>query len=345
MKRFVETSLGLLAVDLALITVSGGFSVFGPVGTTGFLYRIVASLLLLAWRYRLSGLSRLPGSLANARWCAYLAILLVGLSLVHLRGYRLRGDAMWYYAYARSLAFDRDLDFSNEYRRLGVDHFRGSQPVRETGLPRNTFPIGAGLLWIPFLVLGHVGTGLRNVYGQPTAYDGFSDPYLHAVALGGLLIGWLGLLVLDRLLRRWFSPGVSFAASVGTGARKLFVLVHRVPTDLHPCTQLSTGDGDHRALGERTEKHEGLHRAWSAARRRGVRQMAKRHLRVSSFVVYRRDLARTATLGRAQLGCLGRHVSHRLGPTTSRVENDLRPVLRRCPCRLGFHAVVAAICH
>lgn len=87
--------------------------------------------------------------------------------------------------------------------------------VRETGLPRNTFPIGAGLLWIPFLALGHLGAGLRNLHGQSTAYDGFADPYLHAVALGGLVIGWLGLLVLDRLLRRWFSPGTAFAAATG----------------------------------------------------------------------------------------------------------------------------------
>jgi len=91
----------------------------------------------------------------------------------------------------------------------------GSQPVRETGLPRNTFPIGAGLLWIPFLALGYLGAGLRNLYGHATAYDGFADPYLHAVALGGMILGWLGLLVLDRLLRRWFSPVIAFAASLG----------------------------------------------------------------------------------------------------------------------------------
>ena len=210
MKRGIDAALGLLALDLTLIVSSGGFSVLGAVSPGGVGFRVATSLALLVLRYRL------VGSAANAQWYGYLAILLLCLPLVHLRAYRLRGDAMWYYAYARSLAFDRDLDFSNEYRRLGVDQFRGSQPVRETGLPRNTFPIGAGLLWIPFLVLGHVGAGLRNLHGLTTAYDGFTDPYLHGAALGGLLIGWLGLLVLDRLLRRWFSPGTAFAAAVGT---------------------------------------------------------------------------------------------------------------------------------
>ena len=210
MRRAVDVSVALLVLDLSLIVLSGGFSIYGPVSAPGLWIRITVALAVLALRYRLAG------SAASPHWYGYLAILLLCLPLLHLRAYRLRGDGMWYYAYARSLAFDRDLDFTNEYRRLGVDQFRGSQPVRETGLPRNTFPIGAGLLWIPFVALGHVGAGIRNLHGQSTAYDGFSDPYLHAAALGGLILGWLGLLILDRLLRRWFSPGTAFAAAVGT---------------------------------------------------------------------------------------------------------------------------------
>ncbi|HEX9725914.1 MAG TPA: hypothetical protein VGC53_16675 [Vicinamibacteria bacterium] len=209
MRRAIGAAFGLLALDLILIVSSGGFSVLGPVTPAGVGLRVAASLLLLALRYRLGGR-------VSPQWYGYLAILLLCLPLVHFRAYRLRGDGMWYYAYTRSLVFDRDLDLGNEYRGLGVAQFRGSQPVRETGLPRNTFPIGAGLLWIPFVLLGHVGVWLRNLHGVVTAYDGFTDPYLHATALGGLLMGWLGLLVLDRLLRRWFSPGVAFAASIGT---------------------------------------------------------------------------------------------------------------------------------
>jgi len=210
MKRGIGVALGLLAADLTLIVSSGGFSIFGPASPAGVGFRVAMALALLVLRYRLGGKGKDP------QWYAYLAILLLCLPLLHLRGYRLRGDGMWYFAYTRSLAFDRDLDFSNEYRRLGVDHFRGSQPVEETGLPRNTFPIGAGILWIPFLLLGHLGALLRNLNGVPTVYDGFTDPYLHASALGGLLLGWLGLIALDRLLRRWFTPGTAFAAAVAT---------------------------------------------------------------------------------------------------------------------------------
>jgi hypothetical protein len=89
--------------------------------------------------------------------------------------------------------------------------------VRETGLARFTFPVGAPILWIPFVELGHLGVALRNTHGLPTRYDGFSDPYFHAVALGNLLYGFLGLLVLDRLLRKWFPPWASFLAVAGVG--------------------------------------------------------------------------------------------------------------------------------
>jgi hypothetical protein len=212
MKRLSDIALGLVVLDLSLIVVSGGVSIFGVVSVGGFGLRLALSLALLVFRYRLSGVA------ARRQWYGYFALLLLLLPLLHFRGYRLRGDGMWYYAYARSLAFDRDLDFTNDYRGLGIDRFRGSQPVRETGLPRNTFPVGVGLLWIPFLILGHLGAGLRNAYGLATAYDGFSDPYLHAVALGSMAMGWAGLLVLDRLLGRWFSPSIAFVASVGVVA-------------------------------------------------------------------------------------------------------------------------------
>src|SRR3989304_5871772 len=129
MRRAVAVSGALLVLDLALIVLSGGFSIYGPVSAPGLWIRITVALAVLALRYRLAG------SAASPHWYGYLAILLLCLPLLHLRAYRLRGDGMWYYAYARSLAFDGDLDFSNEYRRLGVDQFRGSPPRRKPGPP------------------------------------------------------------------------------------------------------------------------------------------------------------------------------------------------------------------
>ena len=210
MSKALWVALSLLLLDLSLVVVSGGVSVTGPIETFSFGVRIALALGLLV----VDSL-RHPGR-SERRWThAYLALLLLMLLLLHERGYRLRGDGLWYYSMAHSLAFDRDLNLENQYQRLGIDDFSGSRTVLETGLRRYTYPIGAPLVWIPGLGLGHIGVALRNVHGLPTAYDGFADPYFHAVALLNLLVGFGGLLVLDRLLRRWFSPWVALTSVVG----------------------------------------------------------------------------------------------------------------------------------
>jgi hypothetical protein len=211
LKIIIKIALVLACVDLGLITVSGGVSAFGPVGIAGFMLRLVMALVLLVIDYFLARAAE------KASRYAYIGLLLLLVPLLHFRGYRLRGDGLWYYSYAHSVSFDGDIDLTNQYQRLGIGHFRGSQPVRETGLARYTFPVGAPLAWLPFVQLGHLGVWLRNIHGIETAYDGYSDPYLHSVALGSLLIGWAGLLVLDRFLRRWFTPAHSFAAVTATG--------------------------------------------------------------------------------------------------------------------------------
>ncbi|HEY7817818.1 MAG TPA: hypothetical protein VIG29_06355, partial [Vicinamibacteria bacterium] len=207
--KLVRALLVIAAFDLAAIVISGGVSFVGPVEGLGFALRVGLLLVLLGLDFVARGSER-P---ANAH--AYLAILLMLIVLLHYRGYRLRGDGLWYYSLAHSLAFDRDIDLSNQYRSLGIEKARGSQPVRETGLPRFTYPVGAPIFWVPFVALGHLGVALRNAHGLSTAYDGFSDPYFHAVALGNLLLGWVGVFVLDRFLRRWFPPWVSILAVLG----------------------------------------------------------------------------------------------------------------------------------
>lgn len=211
MTKPLRVALALSLVDLALMVMTGGVSILGPVGASGFTWRLLIALALVVADYRAS-----RGSLRHA----YLALLLLCLPLLHFRGYRLRGDGLWYYSMAHSVAFDGDIDLGNQYRRLGIEGARGSQPVPQTGRPRFTFPVGAPLAWVPFVWLGHVGAWLANAHGVDTAYDGWSDPYLHTVALGNLLIGWLGLLVLDRFLRRWFEAPIAFlaTASVGLGS-------------------------------------------------------------------------------------------------------------------------------
>ena len=205
----LRVAVCLSLLDLALVVMTGGVSLFGGVSSSGFVVRLGIALTLV--------LANAVQDASRRRVYGYVVLLLVLLPLLHFRGYRLRGDGLWYYSFAHSVAFDGDIDLGNQYRRLGIDGERGSQPVRETGRPRYTFPVGAPLAWVPFIWLGHGGAWLANVHGIETPYDGFADPYLHTVALGNLLIGWLGLLVLDRFLRRWFTPETVVLTTVAIG--------------------------------------------------------------------------------------------------------------------------------
>lgn len=216
MKQAVRIGLGLVVFDLGLIVVSGGVSLLGQVEPTGFLLRLFLALVGIVVSHRL-------GKTSSAQLHGYLALLLCFLSLLHFFGFRLRGDGLWYYSYAHSIAFDRDINLTNQYQSLGIDHQRGSQVVPETGYARYTYPMGVALAWIPYIEVGHLGVWLRNFHGLQTSYDGYSDPYFHAVALGSLLMGWAGLLVLDGLLRRWFPPTLAFVASVSTAMGSFFL--------------------------------------------------------------------------------------------------------------------------
>lgn len=210
MTRLLRLALALVLLDVAAIVVSGGVSLLGPVGFTGVVLRLVLAAALLVADFFVRGKRRASGY-------GYVLLLLLLVPLLHFRGYRLRGDGLWYYSFAHSLAFDLDIELENQYRSLGIEATTGSQRVRETGRARFTFPVGAPIAWVPFVYAGHLGAALRNVHGLEARYDGFSDPYFHAVALGNLLFGFAGLLVLDRFLRTWFAPWVSFVATAGIG--------------------------------------------------------------------------------------------------------------------------------
>lgn len=120
-------------------------------------------------------------------------------------------DPVGYYAWLRSAAFDGDLDFENEYRAL-VPHevlvpfspVDPDAPRTATGRVPNVFSLGPGLLWAPFVALGHL-TALWSG-AEP---DGYSQPYHTAVFLANMVYGMLGALLMRFALRRWFGPSTS----------------------------------------------------------------------------------------------------------------------------------------
>ena len=131
----------------------------------------------------------------------------MGLGIYEPWNQRIAGvDPVGYYAYARSLIFDGDLQFANEYRALnaGATFTEGflmnpDGPRTATGHLPNLFSIGPGLLWTPFIGAAHA---IALVDGAEA--DGFSRPYHTAVFIANMVYGLLGLAFTYLFLRTWF---------------------------------------------------------------------------------------------------------------------------------------------
>ncbi|RRR78127.1 MAG: hypothetical protein EI684_00715 [Candidatus Viridilinea halotolerans] len=150
-------------------------------------------------------------------------LLLLPLSLPRVA----LSDEVQYYAYLRSVYFDGDLDFRNEYEHFAAQGRRfGDEAValallREdavnpnpaTGLLRNVAPVGAALLWAPGFILADLGVLLANGLGAEIARDGYARPYIVAVCFMTVLYTLLGLQLTYRMARRYSSD---FAATVAT---------------------------------------------------------------------------------------------------------------------------------
>jgi hypothetical protein len=113
-------------------------------------------------------------------------------------------DGFYSWTYARSLAFDGDIDFKNDYAlcgdpfRIGVD--------RGTGHPDNIFYFGPAVVWTP--VLWILRLGLRGLPPSATCGRPFSTITLGLSPVMAALTAYLCY----RLARRHFSDGVAALA-------------------------------------------------------------------------------------------------------------------------------------
>lgn len=158
-----------------------------------------------------------------------LIVLLLGflltLPLVTARIYA--SDEIQYFAWLRSLAFDRDVDFENEYQRFYDAGLGGGELFRETFLVRqneagrreNYGPIGSAILWAPFYAVGHV---VALATGAPA--DGYSQPYISAVAYGSAVYGTLAVMLSAAIARRLVGRGIAASLVVCFGTPLVFYI-------------------------------------------------------------------------------------------------------------------------
>ena len=174
-------------------------------------------------------------------WAALVLLFVVSLPAVTARFYA--SDEIEYFAYLRSLWFDGDLSFDNEYRYFYDRNIARAHFFKETfldaqtatGLRRNFAPIGSALLWAPFYVAVDAGVRIAHVLGSNVAADGFSRPYIAAVAYASALYGFLSVMLSAWAAHRIIGARAATAAAVWLGTPLLFYM-YVAPGFSHACS-------------------------------------------------------------------------------------------------------------
>jgi hypothetical protein len=137
------------------------------------------------------------------------AIFVATIPLPRVDGHLIGSDGLRYYAIVRSIVLDHDLDFTNEYERLGI-------PIEPTAtrLPANPFAIGSALLWLPFFCLAHVISLVLAQLGVATPVDGVGYLYESAVCIGTIGYASAGFLLTYGLVRRLYTVTSALLATL-----------------------------------------------------------------------------------------------------------------------------------
>jgi hypothetical protein len=147
-------------------------------------------------------------------------------------------DEIEHFAWLRSWAFDRDVDFENEYRYFydtgiakdALFHETFLERVNTAGRRENFAPVGAAIFWAPFFAVGHV---VALATGAPA--DGFSRPYIAAIAYGSAVYGFLALLLTLSIIRRVLPTPPLPTLAVWMGTPILFYM-YIAPGFAHACS-------------------------------------------------------------------------------------------------------------
>ncbi len=170
-------------------------------------------------------------------------LLLLFLLTLPLANPWVRGDGVGYYAFARALLIQHNLDFAPDYQHANTSFREGrldesGQPRSEyrtaTGHLENHFTIGPAILWSPFLLIAHACVLIARTFGSSVAADGFSAPYRIAMAFGTAFYGFLGMFISFRIAKKFVGERWAFLAAVAIwGASSLPVYMYFNPSWSH----------------------------------------------------------------------------------------------------------------
>jgi len=170
--------------------------------------------------------------------------VLFALSLPAVTARLYSSDEVQYFSYLRSLWFDHDVSFENEYQYF-YDHQIARSPdfhttflELETAAHRriNYGTIGSAILWAPFYAVGDGAARVMRAAGRNVAVDGYSPPYLAAVAYGSAFYGFAAIVLAVVAARRiigTYALSSGFAAWLGT---PLLFYMYIAPPFSHACS-------------------------------------------------------------------------------------------------------------
>jgi hypothetical protein len=170
------------------------------------------------------------------QWLLLVCLFILSLPAVTPRIYS--SDEIQYFAYLRSIWFDRDLSFENEYQHFYDRGIARSDGFHETFLERTTETgrrinfgtIGCAILWSPFYLAGDL---VARAAGEPV--DGFSTPYVAAVAYGSAVYGFLAVVLAVLCAARLGLNGFVPVLAVWLGTPLLFYM-YVAPPFSHACS-------------------------------------------------------------------------------------------------------------
>jgi Dolichyl-phosphate-mannose-protein mannosyltransferase len=135
-----------------------------------------------------------------------------------------RGDGIGYYAFARALLIEHQLNFekdwlaANQSFRMGRTDQEGHivpEQYTSTGHLNNHYAVGPAILWSPFLIAAHLGVLSYDALGGHVPVNGYSRPYLLAMSLGTALFGFLALWISFGVARKYLPERWAFLATLG----------------------------------------------------------------------------------------------------------------------------------
>jgi hypothetical protein len=180
----------------------------------------------------------------SRREAVFLIVLFIAsLPAVTARLYS--SDEVQYFSYLRSLWFDHDVSFENEYQYFYDHHIAQTANFHETflefteaatGRRINYATMGCAILWSPFYAIADLWARGVRATGRDIAVDGYSRPYVAAVAYGSAFYGFGTIVLAIRAARRVVGGrALSSGLAVWAGTPLLFYM-YIAPPFSHACS-------------------------------------------------------------------------------------------------------------